>query len=155
MITKQPVQIDSFDLKQLQDHARTCYPEEACALLVGEARTDGSYRVTEVAVCDNVASDKGRFFEVDPALRILLEKKLRNSSQRVLGVYHSHPDGQAMPSETDRKMVIEQDLLWLISSVDQQEIVETRVFLPTGAGDFRELALVQRETDGKDLDDEN
>ena len=83
----------------------------------------------------NVAEPpRTRRFEVDPKLRLRLERALRESPDSVIGVYHSHPDGSAEPSETDISMIFEPDMVWLITAVTDGRAGETMGWRPTDDG---------------------
>jgi proteasome lid subunit RPN8/RPN11 len=102
---------------RIMGHARTAYPHECCGLLVGE-RAAGAVRVTGVVATANVAEDRpGDRFEVDPQARFDLMRALDGTGGAIVGHYHSHPDGPAEPSETDRSLAFEPDLVWLICAV--------------------------------------
>ena len=122
---------------QLEAWARSAYPEEACALVVGAGEPPS---ITRLVLCTNVASDRRRRFEVDPGARIRLEIALRGTVERVVGVWHSHPDGPPEPSATDAAMIYEPDLIWLITAMTPPDPAVTRAFRPDGPG-FRELEL--------------
>jgi proteasome lid subunit RPN8/RPN11 len=103
-------------LRPLQAHAiaaaaEAAWPNECCGLLVG--RGQRLLRVTRVVPAPNVAAGANRF-ELDPRVRIATERDLRGGEDRVLGHYHSHPDGRAYPSATDLAEAWEPALVWLI-----------------------------------------
>jgi len=108
-------------LERVARAAECAYPEECCGLLIG--RRGSVVRVTGVAESDNVAPcQRSRRFEIDPALRFSLMRRLRDGGDgmggdEIIGHYHSHPEGSAMPSAYDARMVFEPDLLWLIVAV--------------------------------------
>lgn len=109
----------------LKSHSLACYPEEACALLVGRADV-----VEEIVITANIAENPRQFFEVDPGMRIRTEKKCRDTAQSIIGVFHSHPDGKAHPSQADARMVIERHFFWLIASVLNGRQFRLEGFLP-------------------------
>lgn len=115
-------------MKQIIDRAEAAYPAECCGLLVGLEPDAGSdaWRVTRVEPSDNLAS-KGRNdrFEVDPRLRLRLQKELRDGPDTLIGVYHSHPDGPAQVSATDLECAWEPSLIWLITAVVEGQAVQT------------------------------
>ncbi len=147
MKNKKVVTLTKNHLDKLQLHASNKYPEEACALLVGTIDSEQTYKISTIELSSNVAADKKKFFEVDPAVRIRLERELRSEAFKVIGVYHSHPNGKAEPSETDAKMVIERDLVWIVSSVDQKEEIITNAFLPTHPSGFTEIEIQLEKSD--------
>ena len=113
------VRLTAAQLRAIERAAEAAYPEEACGLLVGQRAPDGTCRVSAVEASANVAEPpRARRFEVDPRLRLRLERALRNGPDSVVGVYHSHPDGSAEPSETDVSMIFEPAMVWLITAVD-------------------------------------
>lgn len=133
------------DIKRIVDAAEAAYPREACGLLVGFDRADGDIEVSEVVASPNVAdpSRKDRF-EVDPALRFEVQRRLEGRSTAIIGHFHSHPDHCAQPSPTDLAMVWEPDLIWVITSVLAGQAVMTTAHR-FSAGRFRQIGL--RTTD--------
>ena len=112
------VRLAPEQLRAIERAAEEAYPEEACGLLVGRSAPGERYSVSTVEASANVAEPpRTRRFEVDPKLRLRLERALRESPDSVIGVYHSHPDGSAAPSETDISMIFEPDMVWLITAV--------------------------------------
>ena len=97
-------------------HSEEAYPRESCGLLVGLRFAD-LIRVCEVHRSENIAMEPAHHFEVDPQLRFDLERWLRESSLELVGVYHSHPEGEALPSDTDIARAWEPNLFWLITAV--------------------------------------
>lgn len=131
-------------LDRIRAHARQAYPEECCGLLVGQALATGGVALTAIEPSANVTAAAARdSFEIDPGVRIRLMRRLRGSSEAIVGHYHSHPDGPAQPSARDAAAVLEADLLWLIVGVDATGSGEVAAFRfdPARRG-FRRLALV-------------
>jgi proteasome lid subunit RPN8/RPN11 len=62
----------------------------------------------------NVAENPTRHFQIDPQAQFDLMRALRGSQRRIIGCFHSHPDGVPAPSATDRAQAYESDFLWLI-----------------------------------------
>lgn len=84
--------------RALVEHARDTWPEEACGLLVG---VGGAPR--EAVRLTNCASDPLRRYALDPLEYMRVEHAAERRGLGVVGVWHSHPDGGAEPSETDRR----------------------------------------------------
>ena len=87
-----------------------------------------------------------RIRAADLQLRIGLERELRDraaaaddrpagSAERLVGLWHSHPDGPALPSEQDRAAV-QEDLAWLVTAVDRGNSLPTRAFRPVPGPGF-------------------
>jgi len=75
-------------------------PREACALLVGKRGPDERL-VEEVVAINNVAEGEDAF-ELDPMAWRQAELQARAEGLEVLGVWHSHPRAEAIPSARDR-----------------------------------------------------
>lgn len=137
------VRLARGQLQAIERAAEAAYPEEACGLLVGRSAPGGEYRVNAVEASTNVAEPpRTRRFEVDPKLRLRLERELRESPESVIGVYHSHPNGSAEPSETDISMIFEPDMIWLITAVRECGAGATTAWRPSEDGAaFRPLGL--------------
>lgn len=134
--------ISPAHIEILKAHCSQCWPEEACALLVGHKINGNEDNVTRVVLAKNVAVDRLRFFEIDPAVRIRLEKELReNESDSIVGVFHSHPNGPASPSISDEKMVIERQFYWLIAAAEKGELVELNAYKPRAETGFSAVQL--------------
>jgi proteasome lid subunit RPN8/RPN11 len=139
-------------LKEIADAAEAAYPGECCGLIVGRVRGNGDLEVTRVVASPNVAvgdaPEGGRRdrFEVDPELRLRLQRELEGGPERIIGLYHSHPGLGAQPSAFDLESVWEPELAWLITSVEDGQAVHTTAHvLDTDGRQFREIAL--RTTD--------
>ncbi|ARJ65125.1 hypothetical protein WV31_05340 [Magnetospirillum sp. ME-1] len=93
--------------------AESAWPAEGCGLLIGKGRR--VITVTRVMNADNLLKSQGNDrFELDPKIRFEAERLVRGTRERVLGHWHSHPDGSAQPSATDLAQAWEPDLIWLI-----------------------------------------
>ena len=86
-------------------------PREACGLLFGDARAIIGFQATE-----NVAEDPERHFEIDPVALFAALRAERTGGPRIVGYWHSHPSGDAMPSPTDAAMAAGDGKLWLIAA---------------------------------------
>lgn len=130
-------------LKQIVDAAEAAFPEECCGLIVGRLQAPDRAVASRLAVSDNVATDDRRIrFEIDPRVRLRIEREVRGGPERVIGVYHSHPGHRAQPSARDLSMAFEPDLVWIVVSVlDRQAVQVTAHALDTDARQFHEIPL--------------
>jgi proteasome lid subunit RPN8/RPN11 len=133
------ISLSTDDLQLLKSHTKSCYPEEACALLVGK----GS-KVNRVVVAKNIADDPRSFFEIDPTIRISLEKELRDCEDSIIGVFHSHPDGRDHPSERDEEMIIERNFVWVIAATNGSTYFELSAFEPQANKGFKEVSITRK-----------
>ncbi len=121
------------------------YPEEACGLLIGR-REDDAVVVTRVAPSPNLSPAPRTSFEIDARLRLDLMRALRSGPTAVVGLYHSHPDGDAVPSAADRARAWEPDLIWVIVALEQGRVAALagHALDPAGATlAFRPIAIAE------------
>lgn len=112
---------------------------ECCGLLIG-ALEDGAARVREVLPAQNVAEDRERAFEIDPRTLINAHRNARERGEAILGWYHSHPSGVALPSACDAERAVEPGKAWVIvAGRDMQAYVA--VENGNVAGRFRRLPV--------------
>jgi len=106
---------------------------EICGLLFGS-----SDRIVRAEPADNVAAHPEDTFEIDPRALFAALRAERAGRERVIGHYHSHPNGSAEPSPRDLAAA-EPGKLWLIigGGIARLWIMEN--------GRFRELQLVVRD----------
>lgn len=97
--------------------AAAALPREACGLLVGHAGAD-RVAVTGLAPSRNLAEATDAF-EIDTALQLALQRRLRGTAEAVVGVWHSHPTGAPTPSARDAEGAWETGLAWLITSGEE------------------------------------
>ena len=137
------IRLSPEQLQAIERAAEAAYPEEACGLLVGRCEAGGAWQVSAVEASPNVAEPpRTRRFEVDPKLRLRLERALRGSPDSIVGVYHSHPNGSPAPSDTDISMIFEPEMVWLITAVEDGRASATMAYKPTEDGAaFRPLGL--------------
>jgi proteasome lid subunit RPN8/RPN11 len=77
-------------------HARDAVPQECCGLLIGDTAT-----VTAAVAARNIADEPTRRYLVDPQDHFAAIRLARARGHEVIGAYHSHPRGPAVPSATD------------------------------------------------------
>lgn len=104
--------------------------QEICGLLFGDQARIAAARPTL-----NVASDPARHFEIDPAALIAALREERGGGPGLIGHYHSHPGGSAVPSPRDLAAA-EPGRLWLILAAGT-----ARLWLAE-AGSFSEVKMV-------------
>ena len=96
-------------------HAEKTYPDECCGLLLGTVEGDERVLV-ELRALNNawdeaVATEYGaktslnktRRYWIDPKDMLVAMQDARTRGLDVIGVYHSHPNAPATPSECDRQ----------------------------------------------------
>ena len=99
-----PLKIGAGDVGHIHDHANETYPEECSGVIVG--MDVGEIKiVVDVWRAENTfeEDERGHRFLIDPKEYIAFEKQARVRDMDILGVYHSHPDHPAEPSDYDRE----------------------------------------------------
>jgi len=96
--------LDAPARERLIELARAAYPAEGCGLLVGASLLSGAIvRVVDVTSARNRNVERARDrYELDPADQLAAEDAAAARGLDVVGVWHTHPDQGALPSETDR-----------------------------------------------------
>lgn len=77
------------------EHARRQYPRECCGLLAGQGDL-----IEEIFCATNQKGSPHQFF-IPPGELLSFFKRVRVSPRKFLGIYHSHPDTEAVPSPRD------------------------------------------------------
>jgi proteasome lid subunit RPN8/RPN11 len=83
---------------ELISHAREGFPLEVCGILGGTGETVSAiYRMTNTDASNE-------HFMMEPREQFSVVKDLRGKDLEMLGVYHSHPETPARPSEEDIRL---------------------------------------------------
>jgi proteasome lid subunit RPN8/RPN11 len=141
-------------LQAIQRQAEGTYPEECCGLLLGKidwaASPEGDRIVAQLQPLENQwqpqveesppspepesdpapksALSKNRRYWVDPQDLFTAQRQARAQGLDIIGVYHSHPDHEAVPSECDRSQAWPA-YTYPIVSVHQGKAVDMRCWL--------------------------
>ena len=106
--------------KQIVQDAVDSYPNECCGFIYGNEDINGRRIITQARVVTNVKDDKRRRFEISPHDYLEAERYAEEQQLELLGVYHSHPDHPAIPSEHDRAAA-QPFFSYIIISVNNKE----------------------------------
>jgi proteasome lid subunit RPN8/RPN11 len=89
-------------LEAIRRHGTDAYPEEGCGFLLGTVTDDGENRVTALhRAANRRAENRERRYELTADDYRAADAAAQEQGLDVVGVYHSHPDHPARPSETD------------------------------------------------------
>jgi len=97
MSTQATLTVTAQVLQQIGEHAISCYPEEACGLLVGRSATS---EVVEFHPCENI-THSAKVYTINPKQHLMIERNAEDAGFDVVGVVHSHTHTEAYPSSTD------------------------------------------------------
>ena len=122
----------------LAEDALSTFPDECCGFLFGREETDGTRLVVDILAVDNSKEgDKRRRFEISPLDDMTAEQHALDHDWTLLGIYHSHPNHPAIPSEHDRKAA-QPFFSYVIVSVMNNEIDAVRSWLLNEEQQFEE-----------------
>ena len=113
-------------IKQIKDHGEAHYPEEGAGLIMG--RFEGEIRYAEQLLPlanQYESSSRHNRYLIEPEEMLNAELKAEELGLDIIGVFHSHPNHPAIPSEFDR----ERALPWysyIITRVDSSGALESR-----------------------------
>jgi proteasome lid subunit RPN8/RPN11 len=100
---------------------RAGYPQETCGVLVGRLQDD-TVAVTRASRAGNMNRERAHDrFELDPRDFLEADRAARAEGREIVGIWHSHPDHPAEPSETDR-LAAWSGWSYLIVQVDRQGV---------------------------------
>src|SRR6056297_3343347 len=89
-------------LDEIRQHGADAYPEEGCGFLLGTVTDDGDNRVVAIRRAVNRQSEwRTRRYQLTADDYREADEAAREQGLNVVGIYHSHPDHPARPSETD------------------------------------------------------
>ncbi len=106
-------------IEQIYQHGCVSYPFECCGIILGSinCETSESEKIAveliptenvwnaENAVIfgENEENSPRRRYAIAPQVMLNVQKNARDRSLDIIGIYHSHPDYPAIPSEFDRR----------------------------------------------------
>jgi proteasome lid subunit RPN8/RPN11 len=113
-------------LSQIQAHGEAHYPEEGAGFLLGRAQGEVR-RVRGLLPLTNAretAARRNRYL-IGPQDLLQGEQEAERQGLELIGVFHSHPDHPALPSEFDRQWALPW-FSYLITSVRASKAAESR-----------------------------
>jgi len=94
-------------LEQINNHGESAYPEEGAGLMMGHVEDDSRF-VESILPLTNSREDDARHnrYLLTPEDMLRGEEVADKRKQSIVGIFHSHPDHPARPSEFDREWAI-------------------------------------------------
>ena len=100
--------------KILANHASNEKPKESSAVLFGTLDSQKT-TVKEIFLTEN--TDKSPInFTISNEQLIKCYKTAEEKKMEVVGIFHSHPNSEAYPSNTDKKFMYSNPVVWVIYS---------------------------------------
>lgn len=105
-------------LDEIRRHGEEAYPDECCGVMLGR-HSNADNTVKELYRTENVhEEDRNRHYLITPDDYRDAQREARSKGLEVVGVYHSHPDHPARPSETDLEQATFPGFSYVIVSVE-------------------------------------
>ena len=143
MITIQPAAKEL-----LLNDAVQAFPDECCGFLFGAEDQHGNRSISKIQIVINAKEgDKRRRFVIAPLDYIRAEQYDEENNLLLLGVYHSHPNHPAIPSEHDR-VAAQPYFSYIIVSVLEGKIGPLRSWRLNDETKFEEETVAVEQTVG-------
>jgi len=99
---------------KLVTHAISEQPSESCAMLFGKKIGD-NWNVKEVFLTQNI-DDSQTNFTISPEELLKGYQIAEKNQLEIVGIFHSHPNSDTIPSNTDKKFMQNNPVPWIIFS---------------------------------------
>lgn len=119
------ITLTQFQKQILSNHSESENPNEACAIIFGIKKNE-NFSVEKIFLTENTEKSPVNF--TISAEQILEADKIeRESSLKIISIFHSHPNSQAYPSDTDKKFMDLNPVIWIIYSGVSKEFKAFRL----------------------------
>jgi proteasome lid subunit RPN8/RPN11 len=141
-------------LQTIYTHAETTYPEECCGIILGNLTSEGK-TVVEVMPTENAWNaetaaelpgddtldySKRQRYAIAPQVMLQAQKEARDRKLNIIGIYHSHTDHPAIPSEYDRQLAW-QEYSYIIVSVQNGKASDMKSWTLDDSHQFQQEAI--------------
>jgi len=106
--------LNQEQIDTLIEHSIKSHPNESCAMLLGTCN-DQQWNVKEVFLTNNMEQSETNF-TISPEELLYGHKLAEEKQLELVGVFHSHPNSNAIPSNTDKKFMKGNPVPWIIYS---------------------------------------
>jgi proteasome lid subunit RPN8/RPN11 len=106
----QKIRLSESDKKILSEYSENQKPNESCAILFGKKD-----QVLDLFLTENTEKSPTSFTISNKQL-IEGYKIAEEREMEVIGIFHSHPDSDAYPSNTDKQFMQSNPVAWIIYS---------------------------------------
>ena len=110
----QKIILSKLQKKILLDHTCKEEPNEACAILYGN-KIEEENTVKEIWLTKN-SNPSPIEFTLSAEQTWEMDQKRKELNLEIIGIFHSHPKGDAFPSSTDKKFMQNNPYVWIIYS---------------------------------------
>ena len=106
----QKIKLSETDKKILAEYSENQKPNESCAILFGK-----NDKVLDLFLTENIEKSPTNFTISNKQL-IESYKIAEEKEMEVVGIFHSHPNSDAYPSNTDKEFMQSNPVVWIIYS---------------------------------------
>lgn len=146
--------LNADHVEAMRSHAEQAYPHECCGVLLGTVASQNYKKLVAVRAVENTWSEdiaqelqddgsltKTRRYSIAPQVMLEAMRDARKQGLDLIGIYHSHPDHPAVPSECDRRLAWPQ-YSYVILSVLQGIAQDIQSWQLNQADQFQSEAIV-------------
>src|SRR5512139_2535852 len=109
------MQIDGTLFGEMVEHGLREYPNEACGLLAGKEGVPVRFYAMRNLDASPVS------YRLDPKEQLHVFDEMDEEGWDLLGIVHTHTHSEAYPSETDKRLALYPDALYLVMSLSDRE----------------------------------
>ena len=109
---------ENFD--RIYAYALSQLPDEACGLVAGTDREDGTKEIRKVYLLTNT-DHTNEHFSIEPREQLQAVRDMRAEGLIPLGNWHSHPETPSRPSEEDKRLANDRNAAYLILSLQERD----------------------------------
>ena len=116
------LKLDKIQVLTLIQDSKKAYPGEACGLLAGK-----DSKVSKIYPISNISKKPTRFL-IKPEEQVKVMKEIEDLGMELIGIYHSHANIRAYPSDRDLGMAFYPEVSYVIISLADKENPEIKSF---------------------------
>lgn len=131
------IQFNRETIELMKKDALSSYPNECCGFIFGNEESNLRIITVIQEVINTSEEDQRRRFKISSEDYLLAEKFAWENNLSLLGIYHSHPDHPAVPSERDRASA-QPFFSYIIISVLYHQIADIRSWCLNAHEQFEE-----------------
>jgi proteasome lid subunit RPN8/RPN11 len=128
-------------LSAIWDHAEHHYPNESAGVILGQVEADFRIAEATIPLKNNFRQDsRHNRYLIRPEDMLEVEQSAEKLGLDVIGVFHSHPDHPAKPSDYDREWALPW-YSYLITSIRRGNVINSRSWRLSDKRQFSEEEL--------------
>tara|TARA_B100000029_G_scaffold103368_1_gene93819 strand:+ start:600 stop:1058 length:459 start_codon:yes stop_codon:yes gene_type:complete len=114
VIVDKNIILSDKDKQELAKYAESEKPYESCAILIGN-EDENHWNVKKLFLTENTERSRVTF-TISPDEEFRVDQIAKKTDMEIVCIFHSHPDSEARPSETDKKFMKVNPFPWIIYS---------------------------------------